>query len=77
MKRLRSGGSSDDDNNDGATGGAALFCNSGSCYTTGTQMGDTYLYRVRCVQTECEASGGLEASSPPDASHSVCTQRTR
>ena len=48
---------------DGSSGGAALFCSTASCYTTGTQMGDSYLYRVRCVQTECEA--GSDAAGCP------------
>jgi cysteine-rich repeat protein len=37
----------------GQSGGAAIFCGSGGCYTTGTQMGDSYLYHVRCVKLGC------------------------
>ena len=30
--------------------GASIFCNSSSCYATGTTMGDIYNYRSRCVR---------------------------
>ena len=34
----------------GQSGGASIFCNSSSCYATGTTMGDIYYYRARCVR---------------------------
>jgi hypothetical protein len=37
----------------GRSGGAALFCKSGGCFVTGTTMGDSYQYMVRCVRDRC------------------------
>jgi len=48
----------------GQVAGASLLCNSGSCYTTGTQMGDMYLYRARCVKATCETGCGNGQPEP-------------
>ena len=47
-------------------GGASIFCNTGSCYTTGTQMGDAYLYRVRCVRTITDDRRNINAATSED-----------
>ena len=47
-------------------GGASIFCNTGSCYTTGTQMGDAYLYRVRCVRTITDNRRNINAATSED-----------
>ena len=47
-------------------GGASIFCNTGSCYTTGTQMGDAYLYRVRCVWTITDDRRNINAATSED-----------
>jgi hypothetical protein len=34
----------------GQSGGSSIFCNTSTCYTTGTTMGDIYFYRARCIR---------------------------